>query len=178
MESHPATGDSGAARALLRREARALRGQVLRPVLFGLAAALCGVGGAWFTARLLAALLGWPGAGWPDLAAAAALALGAAAAVYGQERAQIAAGEAARARLRRAAMARLFELGPADPRGVGERASLVVDRVEALDGYFARWLPAATLAALGPVLVLAAALASDLLAFTVLLGAGLLYPVV
>ena len=64
---------------LLRREARALRGQVLRPVLFGLAAALCGVGGAWFTARLLAALLGWPGAGWPELAAAAVLALGAAA---------------------------------------------------------------------------------------------------
>jgi ATP-binding cassette, subfamily C, bacterial CydD len=75
-------------------------------------------------------------------------------------------------------MARLFELGPADPRGVGERASLVVDRVEALDGHFARWLPAATLAVLAPAAVLAAALATDLAAFTVLLGAGLLYPVV
>ncbi len=177
MDSSSAT-DAGAARALLRREARALRGRVRRPVLFGLAATLCGVGGAWFTARLLAALLGWPGAGWPDLAAAAALALGAAAAGYAQERAQIAAGEAARARLRGAAMARLFDLGPADPRAVGERASLVVDRVEALDGYFGRWLPAATLAALGPAVVLAAALATDGAAFTVLLAAGVLYPVV
>ncbi len=177
MESPSAT-DRGAARALLRREARALRGQVLRPVLLGLAAVLCGVGGAWFTARLLSALLGWPGAGWPELAAAAALALGAAAAGYGQERAQIAAAEAARARLRGAVMARLFELGPADGRGVGERASLVVDRVEALDGYFARWLPASTLAALGPAVVLAAALAADPVAFAVLLAAGLLYPVV
>lgn len=171
-------GGAGAARALLRRETRALRGQVLRPVLFGLLAALCGVAGAWFVARLLAALLGWPGAGWPELLAAAALAVTGAGAAYGQERAQIAAGEAARARLRGAALARLFELGPADPRGVGERASLVVDRVEALDGYFARWLPAASLAILGPAVVLCAALATDLAAFTVLLGAGLLYPVV
>jgi ATP-binding cassette, subfamily C, bacterial CydD len=176
--SSPSATEGAAARALLRREARALRGQVLRPVLFGLAAALCGVGGAWFTARLLSALLGWPGAGWPELAAAAGLALAGAAAAYAQERAQIAAGEAARARLRGAAMARLFAIGPADPRGVGERASLVVDRVEALDGYFARWLPAATLAMAGPVVVLAAALFADLAAFTVLLAAGLLYPVV
>ncbi|WP_343894905.1 thiol reductant ABC exporter subunit CydD [Craurococcus roseus] len=160
----------------MRGETRALRGQVLRPVLLGLAAAVCGVAGAWFVARLLSALLGWPGAGWPELAAAAALALGGAASAYAQERAQIAAGEAARARLRGAALARLFELGPLDPRGVGERATLVVDRVEALDGYFARWLPAASLAALGPAVVLCAALATDLAAFTVLLGAGLLYP--
>ena len=176
MDSSSAAGDAGAARALLRRETRALRGQVLRPVLFGVAAALCGVASAWFVARLLSALLGWPGAGWPELAAAAGLALAGAASAYAQERTQIAAGEAARARLRGAALARLFELGPLDPRGVGERATLVVDRVEALDGYFARWLPAASLAALGPAVVLCAALATDLAAFAVLLGAGLLYP--
>ena len=90
-----------------------------------------------------------------------------------QERAQLAAGEAARARLRGAAFARLLEVGPADPRGVGERASLVVDRVEALDGYFARWLPAATLAVLGAAggARRRAALA-DLAAFAVLLAAG------
>jgi ATP-binding cassette subfamily C protein CydD len=171
-------GRGGAARALLRREARALRGQVLRPVLFGLASTLCGIGSAWLAARLVAALLGWPGAGWPELAGAAVLGLGAAAAGHAQERAQTAAGAAARARLRNAAMARLFELGPADPRSVGERASLVVDRVEALDGHFARWLPAATLAVLGPLAVLAAAVMTDLAAFVVLLGAALLYPVV
>src|SRR5215210_2291877 len=176
MNSPSATEDGAAGRTLLRREARALRPQVLRPVLFGLVATLAGVGGAWFTARLLSTLLGWPGGGWPELAIAATFAAAAAAAGYAQERTQLAAGEAARARLRGAAMARLLEIGPADPRGVGERASLVVDRVEALDGYFARWLPAATLAALAPLAVLAAALAADLAAFTVLLAAGLLYP--
>lgn len=173
----PSVPDRGAARALLRREARVLRPQVLRPVLFGLAATLCAVAGAWFTARLLSALLGWPSAaGWPDLATAAAFAIVGALCGYAQERAQLAAGEAARARLRRAAVTRLFELGPADARGVGERASLVVDRVEALDGHFARWLPAATLAALAPLVVLGAALTADRAAFVVLLAAGLLYP--
>ena len=178
MDLPSATEGGAAGRALLRREVRALRPQVLRPVLFGLAAMLACVGGAWFTARLLSTLLGWPGAGWPELAIAATFAAAAAAAGYAQERTQLAAGEAARARLRGAAMARLLEIGPADPRGVGERASLVVDRVEALDGYFARWLPAATLALLAPLVVLIAALATDLAAFTVLLAAGLLYPVV
>ena len=63
---------------------------------------------------------------------------------------------AARRRLRPAARRR-----PGRPRGVGERAALVVDRVEALDGYFGRWLPAATLAVLAPLLVIAAAAWAD-----------------
>lgn len=178
MEPSPVPVRGGEARALLRREARALRGRVSLPVLFGFVAALCGIGSAWFVARLLSALLGWPGAGRRELSAAAGLAVLGAAAGFAQERAQMAAGEAARTRLRGAALARRFELGPADPRGVGERASLVVDRVEALDGYFARWLPAASLALLAPAAVLAAALAVDRAVFWVLLTAALLYPVV
>ncbi|MCB4825462.1 thiol reductant ABC exporter subunit CydD [Roseicella aerolata] len=176
MEPHSA-GRDGAARALLRRESKALRRQVLLPILLGLAALAVTIAGAWLVARLLAALLGHPGAGWAELAAAAALALLGAALVLAQERAQLAAGEAARARLRDAAFARLLELGPADPSGVGERASLVVDRVEALDGYFARWIPAAALAMLGPPLVCAAVFGADAGSGVILGIAGLLYPV-
>ena len=133
--------------------------------------------GAWLVARLLAALLGHAGAGWPELAAAAAFALLGAGLVLAQERAQLAAGEAARARLRDAAFARLLEPAPADQSGVGDRASLVVDRVEALDGYFARWIPAAALAMVGPVLVFAAVAWADLGSGVVLAIAGVLYPV-
>ncbi|TCZ61369.1 thiol reductant ABC exporter subunit CydD [Roseicella aquatilis] len=176
MSSSSAARD-GAARALLRRESRALRRQVLLPILLGLCALVATIAGAWLVARLLAALLGHPGAGWPELAAAAALALLGAGLVLAQERAQLAAGEAARARLRDAAFSRLLDLGPADQTGIGERASLVVDRVEALDGYFARWIPAAALAMLGPVIVCAAVAWADFGSGVVLAIAGLLYPV-
>src|SRR3954447_20539919 len=167
----------GAAAALLRQETKALRGHVLRPVVFGLAATLAALLGAWLVARLVATLLGHPGAGWGGLAAAAALALLAVALGLAQEHAQLAAGEAARARLRDAAFARLLAAGPADARGVGEKASLVVDRVEALDGYFARWLPSAALAILAPLCVLAAVAWVDWHSALVLGIAGLLYPV-
>jgi ATP-binding cassette subfamily C protein CydD len=60
---------------------------------------------------------------------------------------------------------------------VGERTALATDRIEALDGYFARWLPAAALALLGPLLVAAAAATVELRAGLLLLGAGLLVPV-
>lgn len=176
MDPSPAAAER-AARDLLRRQSRPLRGTVLRPVLLGLAALACGVASAWAMAGLLARLLGHGEAGWPQLAAAALLALLGVALSLAQERAQLAAGEAARARLREAAFARLLEQGPADPRPVGERAALVTDRVEALDGYFARWLPAASLAMAGPALVAAVALYADRWSGIVLVVAGLLFPV-
>ena len=176
MDSPSATRD-GAARALLRRESRALRREVLLPILLGIGALVVTIAGAWLVARLLAALLGHDGAGWAELAAAASLALLGAGLALAQERAQLAAGEAARARLRDAAFARLLEAGPADHSGIGDRASLVVDRVEALDGYFARWIPAAALAVVGPVLVLAAVAWADFGSGVVLAIAGVLYPV-
>ena len=46
-----------------------------------------------------------------------------------------------------------------------------------MDGLFARWLPAATLAWAGPALVLAAVVLADPVAGLMLLGAGLLVPV-
>ncbi|MDU7523347.1 MAG: thiol reductant ABC exporter subunit CydD, partial [Roseomonas mucosa] len=157
--------DDAAARRLLSRVAREDRPRLLRSTGLGLAAAVCGIAQAWFIATLLAALLGFPeavpgpggGSGWTAFAAAAVLLLLQTGLGMAQERAQHAAGAAARARLRQQALARLLELGPSDERPAGERAALVVDRVEALDGYFARWLPAAMLALLVPAAIALAA---------------------
>ena len=136
MDSPSATRD-GAARALLRRESRALRREVLLPILLGIGALVVTIAGAWLVARLLAALLGHAGAGWPELAAAASLALLGAGLALAQERAQLAAGEAARARLRDAAFARLLEAGPADQSGIGERNAAYVEAYLAAEGMVA-----------------------------------------
>ncbi|NOG69704.1 thiol reductant ABC exporter subunit CydD [Roseicella sp. DB1501] len=173
----PSAARDGAARSLLRRESRALRRQVGLPILLGLCGLLAAMAGAWLVARLLAALLGHGGAGWPDLAAAAAFALLGAGLALAQERAQLAAGEAARARLRDAAFLRLLERAPGAASGIGEQAALVVDRIEALDGYFARWIPAAALAVAGPVLVCTGLAWADPGSGAILALAGLLYPV-
>ncbi len=176
MESAAETPES-AARRLLATEARALGPRVALPVLLGLAGIGCGIAQAWLLAGLLGSLLGLEGppAGWRELAAAGLLALAMAALGLAQERAQLATGAFARARLRARVMARL--LAAEDGRPVGGRTALAVDRVEALDGYFARWLPAAALALLGPLLVAAAAALVDPRAGLLLLGAGLLVPV-
>ncbi len=51
-------------------------------------------------------------------------------------------------RLRSEVMTRLLHAGPAllRQRHSGELAATVVDRVEALDGLYSRWIPASTLA--------------------------------
>ncbi len=175
--SQPLPAEAARARALLSATARQGRGKMARPVLLGLASIACGLAQAWFMAHLLATLLGHGASGWPDLMAAAALALLGIGLGVAQERAQADAGAAARAGLRRRAFARLLALGPADPRPAGERAALVVDRIEALDGYFARWLPAAILAAAGPLLIAVAVASEDPLSGVILFAAGALVPV-
>lgn len=159
------------------RQARAQRGRVALPVALGLAATLCQVALVFLIARLLATILGFPGAGWGELAAAGALALLGAALTMTQEVAQQAAGEQARASIRAALFARLMELGPDDPRGVGEKAALLVDRVEALDGFFSRWVPAAILAVLAPALVVVIVAQADGTSALVLAVMGLMVPV-
>ncbi len=177
MASHSAAAGDKAAKDLLQREGRALRGAIRIPVLLGLGAVLAGIGGAWLLALLLAAVLGQGEAGVAELAAAAALALAGAALGLAQERAALRVGEAARARLRAAAFARLLAHGPADGRGAGEKVSLVVDQVEALDGYFGRWLPVSQIALAGPLLVAVAATLADPWSGAILLAAGVLVPV-
>ncbi len=178
----PPKAEAARARALLSAAAREGRGRLARPVLLGIASIACGIAQVWLIARVLAALLGhglagWGEAGWPELAGAAALALLSTGLNVAQEHAQAAAGAAARARLRDRAFAALLAAGPADERPVGERAALVVDRIEALDGYFARWLPAALLAIAGPLLIAVAVAIIDPVSGLILLVAGALVPV-
>lgn len=176
MASLPPGAETGAA-PLLAREARSERARLIPPILFGLGIAACGVAQALLIARLLATLLGRADAGWAELLAAGVLALAMAALGMAQERAQIATGENAKSRLRDAAFGRLLAAGPADERAVGEKSALVVERIEALEGYFARWLPAAALAVLAPLLVAGAAMLADPVSGLILLGAGLMVPV-
>jgi len=158
-------------------QARGQAWRVALPIGLGLAVTLCQVAAAYLVARILTTLLGFPAGGWADLAGAGALMLASAGLSAAQEMAQQAAGEHARARIRSALFARLMELGPADPRGVGEKATLLVDRVEALDGFFSRWLPAMTLAVLSPALVVLVVWQADWVSALVLTCLGLLVPV-
>jgi ATP-binding cassette, subfamily C, bacterial CydD len=94
------------------------------------------------------------------------------------DRQAFAAGAAGRVRLRADVIARLLAAGPALLRGrhSAELASAAVDQVEAVDGLFARWLPAAALAVAGPLLVAGVVAFIDPPAALILAGAGLLVP--
>lgn len=164
------------ARALLSAAAREGRAALLVPILLGLAAATAGIAQAWLVAGLLTALLGYGPAAGGALVGAAALALLQVALVVAQETASARAGEAARSTLRRRLFSRLLAETPSS-RPAGEGAALAVDRVEAMDGYFARWIPAAALAVVAPLMVAFAAGAADALSGMILIAAGLLVPV-
>ncbi len=98
---------------------------------------------------------------------------------YLTEKAAFSAGAAARRRLRSDAVSRLLHAGPSLLRGrhSGDLATIVVDKIEALDGLFSRYVPAATFAMVGPAVVLLAVLYADPWAALILLGCGLLVPV-
>jgi len=169
------TGSNG--RSVLSAETRRLGRRAVLPIALGYGVALCSLAQAWLLARLVAGLMGYPVGGWADLAGAAALMLAAAGLTAAQEIAQAASGRAARAHLRDAAFRRLLALGPADGRAAGDRATLVVERIEALDGYFSKWQPAAALALLVPLTIILALAFVDWPSATVLLTMGLLVPV-
>lgn len=175
--SRAITPTDRAADALLRREARLARARLALPLVLGVAQVATGIAQAWLIAVLIAALLGFGTAAWAELGAAAALVAVSAGLGVAQERALVAAGEAAKARLRADVFARLLADGPSDLRPVGERAALVVDRIEALEGFLTRWLPAAVLAVMGPAMVAGAAGLADPTSGVILAVAGLLVPV-
>ena len=81
--------------------------------------------------------------------------------------------------MRTDALSRLLHAGPAllRARHSGDLATIVVDKIEALDGLFSRYVPAATFAMVGPCVVLLAVLYADPWAALVLLGCGVLVPV-
>ncbi|MDG6093983.1 ATP-binding cassette domain-containing protein [Acetobacter sp. AN02] len=89
------------------------------------------------------------------------------------------AGEVARRRLRRDVMGRVVAHGPALLRRShsGAFAALIVDRIEAADGYFSRWVPASVLWMAIPALLLVCAFAVQPFAALILLVCGAAVPV-
>ena len=168
-----------AARSWTKAQTRAGRPQAMPVIGLGLAGLAAAVAQAGCLATVLsAALAGRATMVWP-VATFAVLALGRAALQFAAEHASFRAGAHGRARLRHDTLTRMLAAGPALLRGThsGDLAASVVDRIEALDGLFSRWVPAAALAMLGPTLILLCALAVDPFAALVLLLAGLFVPV-
>jgi ATP-binding cassette subfamily C protein CydD len=170
-----------AVRAWLKREEREGRRAARPVVVCALAATLLAVGQALCAAGVLAAALRGTGqdvGGW--LAAFAVLAVTRAGLIYTSEVTAFAAGASSRRRLRSDALSRMLHAGPAmlRSRHSADLTSVVVDRVEALDGLFARWIPAAVVAIAGPLPVLVAATWADPFAGLVLLLCGLAVPVI
>ena len=168
-----------AARIWLRQQSRLGR-RAARPVFaFGIGAAVAAIGQAWCVADVLGAVLGHAALPARPLLAFVVLALLRAGLMVAADVAGFAAGAGARRRLRTDALHRLLAAGPAVLRGrhSGELVAVVVDRVESLDGLFARYIPATVLAVAAPLLVALAMLLVDPVGAAILLGTGLLVPV-
>jgi ATP-binding cassette subfamily C protein CydD len=169
-----------AARAWTLQQSRFGRRAAWPVIALGLANLTAGVAQAGCMAAVLAAALAThtQTAGLA-LSGFAILILIRAALQYAAEDATFRASAAGRARTRADAVARLLAAGPALLRQAhsAELAAAAVDRVEALDGFFGRWVPATLLATSGPLLVLICAVAVDPFAALALLLAGLFVPV-
>lgn len=98
--------------------------------------------------------------------------------VWAGERAGADASERIKRHVRQSLFQRLVQKGPHWSRGKasGELASAVVDQVEALDGFFAKYLPAMAAAALLPVAFSVVLLPMDVIAGLVLLITAPLIP--
>ena len=176
----PSTGKPG--KAWLAAEARAGRRAATGLIALSLLGTLCAVGQAYVLAMLLAVLLGTDGPDEPALTPAvifAALAVARALITVANESLSFRLGANARRRLRTDALSRLLAAGPALLRGAHsvELAAVVVDRIESLDGFFARWLPAASLAITGPLLLAVIVAWFDRTAALVLIGSATVVPV-
>lgn len=167
-----------AARAWLRREQRAGNKAARPALLLQSAGTILAVGQAFAAASVLTAAFSGTGLDARALAAFAILALIRTIVGYLTEQAAFAAGAAGRRRLRTDALSRLLHAGPAllRQKHSGDLATTVVDKVEALDGLFARYVPAQTFALVGPAIVLIALLYVDRWAALLMLGCGLLVP--
>jgi ATP-binding cassette subfamily C protein CydD len=151
------------------------------PILLGAGQVVLGIAQAWCAAYLLGAVLHLEPRGEPVLINAIGFILFAtvrAAAGMQAEKLGFERGAAARRRLRNTVLSTILALGPAGLRGKhsAELAATAVDRVEAMEGLHARWIPATTLAVAGPVMVGLVVLVADWRSGAVLLIAGLLVP--
>ena len=140
--------DKTIAKAWVKAQGRASRSRTSVVVFLGLLSTLLGLLQAWALARTLASVLTrdtdstGPAIGVFLLACVLRVILSTV-----QDMTAASAGIHARRRLRREVLDRIIGEGPALLRRHHSAAiaATLVDRIEALDGYFARWLPAASL---------------------------------
>lgn len=174
-------GDDRAAGRWLKRQAGLARGPIALTAAAGIAQGLCGVAQAGLIAWILqrAVMEGVTLAGlWPLFAALLAAALLRAGAAWTSEALGAVTATQVKTRLRRQVLDRLHALGPAwrAERQTGELAVTLIERIEALDGYYARFLPQSRVAMILPILILVAVYPVDWVSGVILTVAGPFVP--
>jgi ATP-binding cassette subfamily C protein CydD len=165
----------------LPRYARAARGQLLLTVTLGLAGTGLILEQAGLLAHTLASAV--TGTGRPALAgtliALLAVLVARAAVSYGGEVAALRAAATVKSQLRRRLTAHALRLGPAwlGRQQTGEIATLATRGLDALDAYFARYLPQLALACLVPAAVLVRVAFADWISAVVIAATLPLIPI-
>ncbi|MEV0901630.1 thiol reductant ABC exporter subunit CydD [Actinoplanes sp. NPDC049802] len=147
----------------LLRYARATRAYLAATVLLGAVHAVLLVAQAVLLAETIAAVF-LDGAAVTTVAALVAIFAARAAVAWLQEVAAARSAAAVKSQLRRRLLAHLAALGPGRSRPAGEVAALAGNGLDALDAYFARYLPQLVLAVLVPGILLLRLLPADLVA--------------
>jgi ATP-binding cassette, subfamily C, bacterial CydD len=151
--------------ARLLRHARAARGYLIFTVGLGLGVTALVLAQAGLLAHALATAARGTGAAalWPTLAVLLVVVAARAVAAGGGETVALRAAATVKAELRRKLTAHTLRLGPAWLGGqqTGQIATLATKGLDALDPYFARYLPQLALAVAVPVAVLARVAAAD-----------------
>jgi ATP-binding cassette, subfamily C, bacterial CydD len=178
--SDSTTGHSSPTLRLL-RQARTARGYLAVTVFLGLVVAALILAQASLLARALATAA--RGAGVTALAgtviALLLVLVGRAAAAWASEATALRAAAVVKSRLRRQLADHALRLGPTWLTGqeTGELTTLATRGLDALDAYFARYLPAALLGGVVPLMVLARVMAADWISGLVIAGTLPLIPV-
>lgn len=151
----------------LLRYARSTRGFVILTVILGVVMAVLVI----ITARLLATAIVEVAQGRADLATSVPVLLGLAGVIalrsvvaWVSEAAAYRTAARAKAELREAALGHILRLGPAGPASAdpGRIATLVTRGIDALDSYYARYLPQVFLAMIVPIAIIATVIGFDL----------------
>jgi ATP-binding cassette, subfamily C, bacterial CydCD len=152
----------------LLRYARSTRGFIAIAVVLGVVTALLVIAQARLLSDVIVSVTA-DGAQWDDVRDTVIVVAGIFAAralvSWLAEVAAVRASARAKQQLREAAFSHVLALGPAGPgaQSPGETAALVTRGIDALDGYYARYLPQLVLAVIVPVAVLLTVLGQDLL---------------
>ncbi|MDP4013339.1 MAG: thiol reductant ABC exporter subunit CydD [Candidatus Nanopelagicales bacterium] len=151
------------------QQARATRAFLVTSVVLGSGTAILVIGQAWLLAdAIVAVFLGGADLGgiWTDVQLLAVVVVARAGLAYAGERVAFRASAKAKSQLRMAVLTRLMTLGPGaiqshDPAQVSQ---LTTRGIDALDSYFARYLPQLVLSVIVPVAIGVAIFTQDPLA--------------